>query len=204
MYVQLYQRYYDTFPNHLISQTISTLLQRIETRGINPVFTWYLPVHIHIHPNASVIKVHLHFPLSFHTFITLPSPALSPSTLAKQPLTPNTRGWIKFVVVFTHIHVVTIANDLKFHAKKLSSCSEQIGYKDWRKERFKLISGLNINCALKLRIKIPTLKVSFTLPRYKRSRLLLALYLPSMHASGYHMRVIMTRTCTFTSMYAPV
>lgn len=83
---------YDTFPNHLISQTISTLLQRIETRGINPVFTWYLPVHIHIHPNASVIKVHLHFPLSFHTFITLPPPALSPSTLAKQPLTPNTRG----------------------------------------------------------------------------------------------------------------
>lgn len=33
---------------------------------------------------------------------------------------------------------------------------------------------------------------------------LVSLYLPSMHASGYHMRVIMTRTCTFTSMYAPV
>lgn len=51
--------YYDTFPNHLIRQTISTLLQRIEIRDINPVFTWYLP-YIFIFtpiPNASVIKV---------------------------------------------------------------------------------------------------------------------------------------------------
>lgn len=51
--------HYDTFPNHLIRQTISTLLQRIEIRDINPVFTWYLP-YIFIFtpiPNASVIKV---------------------------------------------------------------------------------------------------------------------------------------------------
>lgn len=45
----------------------------------------------------------------------------------------------------------------------------------------------------------------FTLPRYLQAiETLVSLYLPSMHASGYHMRVIMTRTCTFTSMYAPV
>lgn len=69
VYIHIYictilSTYYDTFPNHLVRLNISpnnfqTLLQRIETRDINPVFTWYLP-YIFIFtpiPNASVIKV---------------------------------------------------------------------------------------------------------------------------------------------------
>lgn len=63
-YICTLSTYYDTFPNHLVRLNISpnnfqTLLQRIETRDINPVFTWYLP-YIFIFtpiPNASVIKV---------------------------------------------------------------------------------------------------------------------------------------------------
>lgn len=92
MYVQLYQRYYDTFLNHLISQTISTLLQRIETRGIYLVFAVRIFIFTRI-PNASVIKVltlSIIFPYLYPLSHFLP--ALSPVTLAKQPLTPNTRG----------------------------------------------------------------------------------------------------------------